>query len=166
MFVNVRNRPSVRVNHRGCVSNLPEESSEFVNIGTFNTRTLHDNDQKLELLLKEMTRLNICILGVSETHWAQEMPESFEKDDYIVIQSGRKDAIHRQGVATILHRSIAENLQGYELISQRLMMVQVETSTDQLFIYQTYAPDSTYSAKNQTRSTNYSKDISTICHLR
>ena len=74
------------------------------------------------------------------------------------IQSGRKDAIHRQGVATILHRSIAENLQGYELISQRLMMVQVETSTDQLFIYQMYAPDSTYSdEENQMRSTNYSK---------
>ena len=85
MFVNVRNRPSVRVNNRGCVSNLPEESSDFVNIGTFNTRTLDDNDQKLELLLKEMTRLNICILGVSETHLAQEKPESYEKDDYITV---------------------------------------------------------------------------------
>ena len=144
MFTNVRKRPSVRVNHRGCESNLPEESTGLVNIGTFNARTLYDNESKLELLLKEMKRLDICILGVSETHWSVEMPESFETDGYVIVHSGRGDGIHRQGVAFIIHKSITEHLQRYDLISQRLMMIQIETKTTPLFIFQVYAPDSTY----------------------
>ena len=139
-----KTHPQFRANHRGCESNLPEDPFDVVNIGTFNTRTLYDNENKLELLIKEMSRLNIYVLGISETHWSTEMPESFEIDNYVVIQSSRRDGIHRQGVAFVLHKSITGHLQGYDLISQRLIMIQIQTKSDPIFIYQVYALDSTY----------------------
>ena len=143
MFTTVQRRPSVRVYQRGCDSNLPEECFTL-NIGTLNTRTLYNNDSKLEHLLNEMTHFKIDILGISETHWSLETLEAFEKSDYTIIHSGRNDNIHRQGVALILHKGTAEHLKGYELVSERLLVIQLETSTDPLFIFQVYAPDSTY----------------------
>ena len=92
-----------------------------------------------------MKRFKIDILAISETHWSLETPEAFVKNNYTIIHSGRNDNIYRQGVAIILHKGIAENLQGYDLVSERLMVIQIEKSTDPMFILQVYAPDSTYS---------------------
>ena len=70
MFRNVR-RPPVWANHRGC-ENLPEDYLA-IKVATWNFRTLNDKtDFKLTHLLNEMTRLNIDILGVAGTHWANE----------------------------------------------------------------------------------------------
>ena len=40
----------------------------FINIGTWNVRTLN-NEGNLDLLLKNMKSINIKILEVAETHW-------------------------------------------------------------------------------------------------
>ena len=144
MFTQIQRRPLVRVYHQGCDRNLPEDCNA-VNIGTFNVRTLCDVDFKLTILLDEMKRLNISILGLSETHWSNETPEAFEMSDYVIIQSSRHDDIHRQGVATVLHKEIAKHMEGYETISERLILIQLETEDEPLFILQGYAPDSTYS---------------------
>ena len=84
-----KNRPLVRVYHQGCVRKLPEDRTA-VNIGTWNVRTLNE-DGKIEHLLNEMSRLRIDILGVAETHWNTDTPESWETDGYIIFSSSRKD---------------------------------------------------------------------------
>ena len=133
------NRPPVRVKQQGCVRNLPD-----VNIGTWNVRTLN-GDRKLDHLLNEMSRLKIDILGVSETHWNADMPQSFEHKNHVVICSSRQDEIHRQGVAIIMTKDFAEGLVDYNVISERIISVTFDTATGHLVIFQIYAPDSSYS---------------------
>ena len=83
---------------QGCVSNLPDEQdkikkskkidSKKLKIGTWNVRNLKD-ESKLPELLSEMSRLDIDILGISETHWKKELEESFEENQHVIIQSSR-----------------------------------------------------------------------------
>ena len=148
MFTQVQ-RPSVPVNHRGCESNLPEDLSE-INIATWNVRTLNDEtNSKLENLIEEINRLNIGILGVSETHWTSETPEAFDFKDHVIVHSCRNDNTHRQGVAIILKKELSSHMQGYHLINQRIMMIQLYTDKCPLFIFQIYAPDSSYADEDK-----------------
>ena len=146
MFRTVNRRPPVPVNIRGC-ENLPDEN-KMINLATWNVRTLYDTDDnddfKLKALIEEMKRLRIDILGVSETHWANEMEEAFEANGYVVVQSGRKDNIHRQGVAILISRELSQHMQGYNLVNERIMSIQLNTKTGPLFLFQIYAPDSSY----------------------
>ena len=134
-------RPLVRVKE-GCVRNLPE-GCIATNIGTWNVRTLNE-EGKLQNLYMEMSRLKVDILGVSETHLDTDTPESFETDDYIVIHSSRKDHVHRQGVAFILTRRVANSLVNYNLVSERILSIDLDTPTGIITIFQIYAPDSSY----------------------
>ena len=138
-----RNRPLVRVYHQGCVRN-PPEGCIATNIGTWNVRTLN-GEGKFQNLFAEMTRLNVSILGIAETHLSTDTPESFESDGYIVIHSSRKDNIHRQGVAIVITKEIANSLVDYKLTSERIMSIDIETPNGILTIFQIYAPDSSYS---------------------
>ena len=51
-----------------------------MNIGTWNVRTLN-NEGNLEILIDCMKRLNIQILGISETHWSSKEEDIFEWTD-------------------------------------------------------------------------------------
>ena len=108
-----------------------------------------EDDFKITNLLHEMKHLHIDIMGVSETHWTTERNEAFEKEDYVILQSGRNDNIHRQGVALILSKELANSMQGYDIIDQRFIMMQLETITGPLVIYQIYAPDTPHSAQGK-----------------
>ena len=48
----------------------------FINIGTWNVRTLN-NEGNLDLLLKNMKSFNIKILGVAETHSNNSVEDTF-----------------------------------------------------------------------------------------
>ena len=62
-------------------------------IGTWNVRSMHQG--KLGMV-KQMIRVNINILGISELKW-MEMGE-FNSDDYCIYYCGQK-SIRRNGVA-------------------------------------------------------------------
>ena len=121
----LNNRPLVRVLHQGCVRNLPDENihkKSKVKIATWNVRTLN-GEYKLDQLFSEMRRLNVNILGISETDWTNEYEEAFEQENYVIIHSCRKDNVRRQGVAIVLTKDIASHLVDYELFSERLMSI-------------------------------------------
>jgi len=88
-----RNRPLVRVYDQGCDRKLPKDRYS-VNVGTWNVRTLKE-EQKLYQLLSEMSRLRLDILGIAETHWNSETPESWEENGCVIFSSSRRDQIHR-----------------------------------------------------------------------
>ena len=146
MFKTVQRRPPVPVNTRGC-KNLPDEN-KLINVATWNVRTLYnsdnDDDFKLKALIEEAKRLKIDILGISETHWSNEVEEAFEINNYVVVHSGRKDNIHRQGVAIMMTKELSQCMQGYDLVNERIMSIQLNTRTGPLFLFQVYAPDSSY----------------------
>ena len=59
------------------------------------------NQGKLEVL-KQMTRVNIDILGISELRWT-EMGE-FNSDDHYIYYCGQ-ESLRRNGVAIIVNKS-------------------------------------------------------------
>ena len=61
-----------------------------------------NDDGKLDQLLNEMIRFKIDILGASETHWTADTQEAFEHQNFVILQAGRNDGLHRQGVALII----------------------------------------------------------------
>lgn len=55
-------------------------------IATWNVRTLN-GEENLEILLNEMRKFKVNILGISETHWNDDPSETLELDNYVIIQS-------------------------------------------------------------------------------
>ena len=80
----------------------------------------------------------------SETHFNQNTPETFEFENFVIIQSSRNDKIRRQGVAIVIEKEWAKCISSYECTSERLMSVTFDTTDGPLTIFQIYAPDSSY----------------------
>ena len=92
-----------------------------------------------------MSRLCLDILGIAETHWNAETPESWEQDGYVIFSSSRKDQTHRQGAAIIVKKELAQNVTDYQSISERLISIKIDTKNGPITVFQVYAPDSSYS---------------------
>ena len=80
-----------------------------------------NDDGKLDQLLNEMTRFKIDILGASETHWTTDTQEAFEHQNFVILQAGRNDGLHRQGVALIINKEFPKSMTSYQAISERLI---------------------------------------------
>ena len=72
---------------------------EQYHIGTWNVRSM--NQGKLDLLKKEMARVNIDILGISELKW-MGMSE-FNSDDHYIHYCGQ-EYLRRNGVAVVVNK--------------------------------------------------------------
>ena len=70
-------------------------------IGTWNVRPM--NQGKLEVIKKEMARVNIDILGISELKWTG-MGE-FNSDDHYIYYCGQ-ESLRRNGVAIMVNRRV------------------------------------------------------------
>ena len=73
---------------------------EQICIGTGNVRSM--NQGKLEMVKKEMARVNVDILGISELKWT-EMGE-FNSDDHYIYYCGQ-EYLRRNGVAIMVNKS-------------------------------------------------------------
>ena len=72
---------------------------EQYHIGTWNVRSM--NQGKLDLLKKEMARVNIDILGISELKW-MGMSE-FNSDNHYIYYCWQK-SLRRNGVAVVVNK--------------------------------------------------------------
>ena len=70
-------------------------------IGTWDVRSM--NQDKLEVVKQEMTRVNIDILGISELRWSG-MGE-FNSDDHYIYYCGQ-ESLRRNGVAIIVNKRV------------------------------------------------------------
>ena len=71
---------------------------EQYRIGTCNVRTV--NQSTLEVVKKEMARVNVDILGISELKWTG-MGE-FNSDDHYIYYCGQ-ESLRRNGVAIMVN---------------------------------------------------------------
>ena len=69
-------------------------------IGTWNVRSM--NQDKLEVVKQEMTRVNVDIVGISELKWTG-MGE-FNSDDHYIYYCGQ-ESLRRNGVAIMVNKS-------------------------------------------------------------
>lgn len=110
-------------------------------IGTWNVRTLYEAG-RLKNLLVEMQRLDLQIMGVCETRWPDAT--TFYSGDYAIYTSGTRDESHRNGVAVILKKSLSDSVRNFLPLSDRVMLLQLETKPINVNIIQVYAPTTDY----------------------
>lgn len=111
-------------------------------IGTWNVNTLLKCG-KLENVKKEMRRIGIDILGLSEVRWPEE--GDFWSDEFRVIHSGTaKERPGYGGVAIMLNKDFGRNVTGYVQYNERVMLVRVNTKPKNTVIIQVYAPTTSH----------------------
>ncbi|GFO22294.1 craniofacial development protein 2-like [Plakobranchus ocellatus] len=112
--------------------------SESLKIDTWNVRTMLQKG-KLDNIKREMDRLKINIMGISQVRW--KGAGVINSDSHKLIYSGRND--HERGVGFILDRQTSLSLKGYWAISDRVVLIKLEGKPLDLDIIQIYAPTST-----------------------
>ena len=75
------------------------------------------NQDKLEVVKKEMARVNIDILGISELKWTGM--GQFNSDDHHIYDSG-KEYLRRNGVAIIVNKRVQNAVPGCNLKNNRI----------------------------------------------
>lgn len=106
-------------------------------IATWNVKTLYQAG-KVHNAIKEMNRLNIKILGISEMRW----PGSGQCriDEHQVYYSGTNTNAHQHGVGIIVHKNVEKHVKSFTPISERTLLLQINASPVPINIIQVYAP--------------------------
>ena len=115
-------------------------SSYCWKISTWNVRSLYQAG-KLANVTKEMIRMDIDVLGVSETFWKNTGYFRYNlpfEEEFRVIFAGGND--HRKGVAFIMRGIAKDSVMNYNLKSERMIIVRVSAEPKNLLLCQVYAP--------------------------
>lgn len=127
---NSRGQQAESVRHRESVC----KPKEF-KIGTWNVRTLHQAG-KLDNLMKEMKRLQTDVMGVGEVRWPGA--GEFKRDDGVLVYSGGQRA--ERGVGIAMNTRTSRSLRGYWAVSDRIIVVELESKPFNVKLIQIYAP--------------------------
>ena len=106
-------------------------------IGTWNVRSMQSG--KLDIIQREMNRLDISVMGLSETRWKGQ--GHFNWNGYRIIMSGQTGK-GRNGVAIMCDRTSANAIMGYDTVSDRILSVRFRGKKVNITIIQVYAPTS------------------------
>ena len=94
------------------------------------------NQGKLEGV-KQMARVNVNILGISELKWT-EMGE-FNSDDCYIYYC-RQESLRRNGVAIIVNKRVQNAVLGRNLKNDRMISVHFQGKPFNITVIQLYAP--------------------------
>ena len=97
------------------------------------------NQGKLEVVKKEMARVNIDILGISEVKLTG-MGE-FNSDDHYMYYYGQ-EFLRRNGVALIVNKRVWNGILGCNLKNDRMISVHFQGKPLNITVIQVYAPTS------------------------
>ena len=97
------------------------------------------NQGKLEVVKREMARMNIDILGISELKWT-EMGE-FNSDDHYIYYCGQ-ESLRRNGVAFRVNKRVQNAVLGCNLINDQMISVRFQGKPFNITVIQDYAPTS------------------------
>jgi endonuclease/exonuclease/phosphatase family metal-dependent hydrolase len=106
-------------------------------MGTWNVRTLLKKG-KLENIKREMKRMGLGVLGLSEVRW--KGCGDFVSDGMRIIYAGGSES--QRGVALILDNEIAKRVNKVVQHSDRLLLVKVSAEPVDLVVVQVYMPTS------------------------
>ena len=102
-------------------------------IGTWNVRSM--NQGKLEVV-KQIARVNINILSISELKWTGM--DKFNSDDYYVYDCGQ-EFLRRNGVALIVNKRVRNAVLGCNLKNNRMISVHFQGKPFTITVIQVYA---------------------------
>ena len=95
------------------------------------------NQGKVEVVKKEMARVNINILGISELKWTG-MGEFYSDNHYIYYCE--QESLRRNGLALILRRRVQNAVLGCNLINDRMISVHSQGKPLSIIVIQVYVP--------------------------
>ena len=104
-------------------------------IGAWNVSSM--NQGKLEVVKKEMTRVNNDILGISKLKWIG-MGE-FNSDDHYIYYCGQ-ESLRRNGVALIVNKRAQNAVLGYNLKTNRMISIRFQGKSFNITVIQIYNP--------------------------
>jgi len=107
-------------------------------LGTWNVRSMLTG--KLEAVKAEMKRLDLAVLGSSETRWQGQ--GHFNSGDVRVVMSSQSEG-RRNGVTIVCDKSSAWAIMGYDTVNDRILSVRFRGKETNTTIIQIYAPTST-----------------------
>ena len=97
------------------------------------------NQGKLEVVKKEMARVNIDILGISELRWIGM--GQFNSDDHYIYYCGQ-ESLRRNGVAIMVNKRVRNAGLGCNLKNDRMISVHFQGKSFNIMVIQAYAPTS------------------------
>ena len=97
------------------------------------------NQGKLEVVIQEMARVMVNILGISELRWTG-MGE-FNSDDHYIYYCGQK-SLRRNGVAIMVNNRVRNAVLGCNLKNDRMISVCFHGKPFSITVIQVYAPTS------------------------
>ena len=104
-------------------------------IGIWNVRSM--NQGKLEVVKKEMARVNINVLGISKLKWTG-MGE-FNSDDHYIYYCGQ-ESHRRNGVAIMVKKRVWNAVLGCNLKNDKTISVLFQGKPFNITVIQVYAP--------------------------
>ena len=111
-------------------------SGSVMKIATWNVRSMSTG--KLQNVDKEMQRLNIDILGISELRWSGS--GLINTDHGVIYYSGNLDNRHPNGVGIMINNNLKSCVKNFIPISDRILLLQLKASRQNVNIIQVYAP--------------------------
>ena len=94
------------------------------------------NQGKIEVVKKEIARVNVDILGVSELKWIG-MGE-FNSDDHYIYYYGQ-ESLRRNGIAIIVNKRVQNAVLGCNLKNYRMISVHFQGKPFNIIVIQIYA---------------------------
>ena len=104
-------------------------------IGTWNVRSM--NQGKLEVAKREMSRVKINILRISELKWTG-MGE-FNSDDHYIYYCGQ-ESFRRNGVTLKINKRVQNAVVGCNLKNDRMISVHFQGKLFNITVIQVYVP--------------------------
>lgn len=89
-------------------------------------------------IVKEMKRLQIDVLGCSETRWPNS--GNCVIDEHHIYFSGDTTPRNRNGVAIILSKQTNKAVKGFISVSSRVALIKIRAKPFDLNVIQVYAP--------------------------
>ena len=109
-----------------------------VKVGCWNVRTMFSVGRTAQIIA-EMTRYGIGILGISECRWSG-FGRLKARTGETIIYSGRDDDVHQSGVAIIMSKKVAQCLDSWRPISDRIVEARFFSRFIKTTVIQVYAP--------------------------
>lgn len=115
----------------------PLDTRRKIRIGTWNARTMAQQG-KINNAIKEMKRMNIDILGISEMRWPGT--GMIQIDKHKTYYSGTTNGKFEFGVGIIVTQEVARSVKNFIPVSERVIVLQLEARPVNINIIQIYAP--------------------------
>lgn len=147
-------------NHRNSTRHLYPDTFSMkskTHIGAWNVRSLTDPG-KLKEAIKEMERLNLQLIGLSECRWNGVGDVTVENGHRFLFSGRNINEHHRDGVGFLLSRRAAQSLLDWKPINERFIWCRLKSRVRNITIIQTYAP--TEQADEETKIAYYDQLMS------